>query len=71
MKTISTEVSTGTKIQGIYNGQPQNLFGEIGTIKNGQIKVFWQHTKYSGFNEYLTTRELNRRIKNNQILILN
>ena len=69
MKKIQTTVKTGDKIEGLFNGEGI-LTGEIRTYKQGEIKVFWYINKYSGFSEYLSTRELNRRIKENKIKVI-
>jgi len=68
MKTIQTTVSTGTKINGILNNESV-LNGEIGTIKNGKITIFWLINKTSGFSQHLSTKELNKQIKEGKIKI--
>lgn len=68
MKQVSTTVKTGDKIE----APGTQLIGEIGTYKDGKIKVFWymKNNKVSGMSENLSTRELNRRIKENKIKVL-
>jgi len=68
MKKIQTTVKTGDKISGMLNGE-KLLTGEIGTYQNGKIKVFWHINKFSGFSEFISTKELNRRIKENKIIV--
>lgn len=65
MKLLSTTVKTGDKIE----APGTKLKGEISTYKGGKIKVIWYINEYSGFSEYLSTKELNRRIKENKIIL--
>ncbi len=67
MKNINTTVKTGDKIEAPGTA----LKGEISTYKDGKIKVLWYINKFSGFSENLSTRELNRRIKENKIKVIN
>ena len=57
-KKVSTTVSTGTVL--IINGKEVT----IGTIKNGFIKISTRVNKTSCISECISTRELNKRIKN-------
>jgi hypothetical protein len=63
MKAVSTTLSTGDKI----TAPGTTLKGEIGTIKKGVIRIFWTINGYSGYSEFMPTRELNRRIKDGKI----
>ncbi len=62
-KKINTTLKTGDKII-VPN---TNLKGEIGTYKDGKIKILWYVNKFSGFSEFISTKELNRRLKENKI----
>jgi len=64
MKIIQTTLSTGDKV----TSPGTNLTGEIGTIKDGKIKILWYINEYSGFSEFISVKELNRRINNNKIV---
>lgn len=68
-KIINTTVSTGTKLRLMHNGEPTSTTGEVGTYKQGKIRILWYASPTSGFSEFVTTRELNNRLKNNTIKI--
>jgi hypothetical protein len=67
MKLINTTAKTGDK----FTVPNTNLKGEIGTYKDGKIRLLFYVNNFSGFSDYVSTKELNRRIKNNIITINN
>jgi len=64
MKLVSTTVSTGDK----FTVPNSELKGEVGTIKDGKIRLLYYINQYSGFSDFVSTQELNRRIKANKII---
>lgn len=66
MKIINTTVKTGDK----FSVPNSNLKGEVGTYKDGKIRLFfYMANQSSGFSDFVSTRELNKRIKENKIVI--
>lgn len=70
MKNISTNVSTGDIVKTAFN-KDSVMVGTIGILKYGKISIHWKINETSGITEHISTRSLNQRIKNNNIIICN
>jgi hypothetical protein len=66
MKSLNTTAKTGDK----FIVPNTSLKGEIGTYKEGKIRLLFYIDKYSGFSDFVSTRELNKRIKENKIQLV-
>jgi len=69
MKKCNTTVSTGAKVQTMFNKETA-MIGTIGTLKHGKISIHWKVNHVSGITEQITVRSLNQRIKSNSIQVI-